>query len=96
MKKWLIICLLAELVSSVVIFLGSCFLQSETVKAYSAWYQNPTEENRKEFDHQKRISALEQIGFGVAIYSVMAGLTIFLFQVVAKGQKKFNFHETPR
>ena len=96
MKKWLIVCLVVEAIVSIMVGSSGCILRRDQVRAYSAWHENPTLENRKELDHQKIITGLEQAGVGVAFFLIISGATVVLFKIVSNRSKSIGMNETAR
>jgi hypothetical protein len=81
MSKLLVIVLTLELLIAVFFGQGGFVRRRDFDRAFFAWYQNPTPENKSELDRQRHINDLHRLGFsavafgGIAIATLLAAYT---------------------
>ena len=87
MRKVIAILLSAEFVAAML--LGQCghLDSSTTARTFTAWYRNPTPDTRSALDRQKRINEYSRIGFSLAVFVGMAGVTLFLTRTQSRRRR---------
>ncbi len=68
--------LILELLIAYFILAPTCILRRDHVRAFAAWYDNPTLATKAELERQKRITTLHSLGFSAVVFGVMAGATL--------------------
>lgn len=76
MKTRLAIWLGLELLVAVVLDGGSCLLRRDEMRAFKAWHDSPTAQNRVELDRQRSITLRYHIVFVGILWGGMAVVTI--------------------
>ena len=76
MRKLLVILLSVELMASVFLSQVGFLHRRDFDRAWFAWHQNPTPENRLELDRQRHLNELHRWGFSGVAFGGMAIVTL--------------------
>ena len=76
MSKLLVIVLAVELLIAVLFGQGGFLHRRDFDRAFFAWHQNPTPENKMELDRQRDINEVYRWGFSAVAFGGMALLTL--------------------
>lgn len=95
MKTKLTIWLGAELLIAILLAAGSCIYRQATTRAFVAWRNDPTPENKSELDKQRLIDLKTQIGFGIFLFAGMSSITAPLVVLSARSKNRQASRQTP-
>jgi hypothetical protein len=76
MRKRLVICLLVDLVLAIGVASVGHIDRRDEVRAFVAWRRAGTAESRAEFERQRRITTLQQVGFASVCFGALAAVTV--------------------
>ncbi len=76
MRKLLVVLLSVELLVSILLSQVGLLHRRDFDRAWFAWHQNQTPENRLELDRQRRINVLYGCGFSAVVFGGMAIATL--------------------
>ena len=91
MKIRLAIWLGVDLVLASGLSVSSCLLRGDEVRAYAAWHDDPTTENRAALDKQRSITAWQHVFFAGMLWTAMAAITV---PVVIRVSRRSTGHES--
>lgn len=78
MRKWVAIVLSVELLLAIIAGQCGTYRRQPTDRAWHAWYNNPTPENRALLDRQSRMAEIERLEFFLFLFGGMAVVTLLI------------------
>lgn len=76
MRRLLLILLSAELLIAILLGQGGFLRRHDFDRAFFAWHQSPTPDNRMELDRQRRLNEWYRWGFSAVAFGGMAMVTL--------------------